>query len=575
MPGAHLNNFCHVDPDPEFGSGVFKDNVVTARKKKDHKEARAGYWGPVPGTECDTSIQLANATFDYIHREIMHHQGGIDFVIWTGDNARHDNDNRYPRTLKQIYDSNEFMVNKMQELFGRDRYSDHFIPVVPTLGNNDVYPHNILFAGPNSKTISHYKQMWRDWVPPEQSHTFDRGAYFHMSVAPKLSVVSLNSLYFYENNKAVDGCSSKEEPGSLQLDWLEIQLKLFRQQGIKAWIIGHIPPTERQWYDGCYDRYANLVIEFRDLIVGQLFGHVNIDHFYFTKHKDAASVRATESSSSVDTLTESSQKQVHILKNPLDVLTDARVIFDELPQYSAEMRSSSKEAIDSTIGHLAVVNVSPSVVPNYYPTLRVYEYLTNEPELSGLEQAEPLIEHKDAKDDGQVHSEKKGKRKKKKKSKKPKLPPVDHLGPSYIKQKYTPMKYVQYYLNTTEANANHTANKIDFQIEYDTTEQPYSMPDLTVASWVNLGNEISGLHGRGKLSEPSIDQDHGSQNINDFGGGPETTDFEPMALSRETTKGKKKHRSHKKKNKRNDGFWALFVFRGFVSTGLEHEYYIE
>lgn len=38
------------------------------------------------------------------------------------------------------------MVDKMLEVIPKD------IPIVPSLGNNDIYPHNVLAAGPNRIT---------------------------------------------------------------------------------------------------------------------------------------------------------------------------------------------------------------------------------------------------------------------------------------------------------------------------------------------------------------------------------------------------------------------------------------
>jgi endopolyphosphatase len=38
------------------------------------------------------------------------------------------------------------MVDKMMEVIPKD------VPIVPSLGNNDIYPHNVLAAGPNRIT---------------------------------------------------------------------------------------------------------------------------------------------------------------------------------------------------------------------------------------------------------------------------------------------------------------------------------------------------------------------------------------------------------------------------------------
>ena len=90
-----------------------------------------------------------------------------------------------------------------------------------------------------------------------------------MDVIPDtLAVISLNTIYFYDSNKglwsllpsliphyylispatgapffstpshrlAVGGCEYKQpnDPGNLQLDWLEVQLELFRDRGTKV-----------------------------------------------------------------------------------------------------------------------------------------------------------------------------------------------------------------------------------------------------------------------------------------------------------------------------------------------------
>ena len=43
----------------------------------------------------------------------------IDFVIWTGDSARHDNDVNLPRSDSQIYMLNRRIADGMMEVFGK------------------------------------------------------------------------------------------------------------------------------------------------------------------------------------------------------------------------------------------------------------------------------------------------------------------------------------------------------------------------------------------------------------------------------------------------------------------------
>lgn len=51
--------------------------------------------------------------------------------------------------------------------------------------------------------------IWSDYIPAEDYHVFQRGAYFAIDVIPdRLAVISLNTLYWYDANKGefVVGC---------------------------------------------------------------------------------------------------------------------------------------------------------------------------------------------------------------------------------------------------------------------------------------------------------------------------------------------------------------------------------
>jgi len=95
----------------------------------------------------------------------------------------------------------------------------------------------------------------------------------------------LNTMYFYDSNKAISGCIYKEpnDPGNLQFDWLEVQLKMYRKRGMQVWMSGHVPPSRGNYFPECYVRYVELALRFQDTILGHLFGHMNTDHFFFSR----------------------------------------------------------------------------------------------------------------------------------------------------------------------------------------------------------------------------------------------------------------------------------------------------
>ena len=99
--------------------------------------------------------------------------------------------------MQQVLDQNKFVVDKMHEVFGNKgdhARNDFAIPVVPTIGNNDILPHNIFPRGPN-KWTQNFIKLWRKLVPEEQRHSFERGGWFSVEVIPnRLTVFSLNTL---------------------------------------------------------------------------------------------------------------------------------------------------------------------------------------------------------------------------------------------------------------------------------------------------------------------------------------------------------------------------------------------
>ena len=56
----------------------------TTRKPKYMRMGRGGAWG-APATLCDSSMKMINYTFEWLKENW---RDNVDFVIWTGDNAR-------------------------------------------------------------------------------------------------------------------------------------------------------------------------------------------------------------------------------------------------------------------------------------------------------------------------------------------------------------------------------------------------------------------------------------------------------------------------------------------------------
>ncbi|KAJ7068283.1 hypothetical protein C8F01DRAFT_1117593 [Mycena amicta] len=376
------------------------ESTACHRKKGKKKKNDAGVWGQ-PFSECDSPLRLTNFTLDFLERKVR-----------TGDNARHDNDRKLPRTPSEIYDLNRAVAAKMASVF-----TSRGIPVVPSLGNND----NIMIPGPNSIT-NEFASIWKAFIPFPHLQIFQRGAYYAVEVVPdSLAVISLNTMFWYDSNKAVGGClfTERDDAGNLQFDWLEVQLKGFRARNMQ------------------YVRYVELSLRFQDTILGHLYGHMNVDHFFFLEAGD------------LDIIEEPPQAKLQT-----DLFKSLMEDFAAIPK-----------AKDINLDDYAVVSVAPSVVPNpYVPSFRVFSY-----NVTGAPSPGPRKDRKHGHHHGKGNKTAQCLQAEYRETWKCQLNETWHSdpeAPSRTNQMWTPLGYAQYFMpQLEEANKTHTP---EVKLEYVT-----------------------------------------------------------------------------------------------------------
>ena len=422
---------------------------------------------------------------------------------------------------------NELLVDKFVEVFGKeddddDPTNDFTIPLIPSFGNNDILPHNIFTQGPNRWT-KRYLKIWRKFIPEEQRHGFERGGWFFVEVIPeKLAVFSINTLYFFDSNTAVDGCGDESEPGYEQMEWLRIQLQLLRHRGMKAILMGHVPPARTEnklsWDETCWQKYTLWMHQYRDVVVGSIYGHMNIDHFML---QDSEEVDQRVMDGEVEVTTRATLDDEVTVQSSAEYLSDLRTGWGKLPDSEGvhidqigekdsdenletarrkkkkpKKPQKSKEAkyfekIGGEWGERYSLSlVGPSVVPNYYPTMRVIEYNITGLEDLGLagtmkpilpsgssnqlllgadvnpDAAEPALEASQKKRTKHQKDKDSPKEKKKHEFKKPKvtrpLPPSKSSppGPAYSPQTFTWLSLTQYFANLTNINNDFTQSSL-------------------------------------------------------------------------------------------------------------------
>ncbi|KAG2221671.1 hypothetical protein INT45_002709, partial [Circinella minor] len=343
----------HVDPyyenEATIKSGCHRQ-AKKHHKKKKRKGKLAGYWGS-PTKGCDSPLRLAEHTIDWIGDSWKEE---IDFIVWTGDNARHGLDNDLPRTSKEILALNQAMTYRVQDAFYLN--DNKTIPIIPCIGNNDVHPHNRLQT---VNMLETYGEMWRDFIPPDQMPIFRQGGYYAVDVAPGLRVLALNTLYFFDSNDAVNGCRDKNGPGHEHFEWMENQLNSARRDRARVYMIGHVPPTDRTFFESCLNRYTDLAIEYQEVIAGHLYGHVNMDHFTVLQ-KNQDSTQDIDDVDDDDSY-EGNDDVVNIAKKG--------------KKYAHKLRKQYKKIQGNDPA--VVIHVAPSIIPEYNPSFRINEYNTD------------------------------------------------------------------------------------------------------------------------------------------------------------------------------------------------------
>ncbi|KZO97416.1 hypothetical protein CALVIDRAFT_536427 [Calocera viscosa TUFC12733] len=345
QPHGRFLHLTDIHPDTHYVPYTRPSSACHSTHFGKKSKRVAGFWG-TPVSDCDSPLRLVDSALAFAEQWA----GQVDWVVWTGDSARHDNDPQMARTQDEIEQSNQYLTDRMKKAFW-----DRGVPVIPSIGNNDVWPHNVMYPGPSSTTRT-YAEMWSPLLSPETNlSTLAHGVYFSTPLLAehKLAAISLNTLFFYDSNKAVDGCVEQEDAGSEEMVWLERELERFRKDGWRVYITGHVPPSSRNYYAGCYRKYGELALRFQDIILGHLYGHMNMDHYFWISLDEV--IAASKPKSSKFKL---HTRGAHDFDHE-DLLKD----FSDLP------KPAKVDYAD-----YAVVNVPASVVPTYFPGIRVYTY---------------------------------------------------------------------------------------------------------------------------------------------------------------------------------------------------------
>ncbi|CCH61349.1 hypothetical protein TBLA_0E02950 [Henningerozyma blattae CBS 6284] len=526
---------------------------------------------------CDTPIILMNETFKWIDKNL---KDKIDFVMWTGDNIRHDNDRNYPRTEAEIFDYNLKLSNVLYDIFKDSNGDvdenpyDLGVNVIPSIGNNDVFPHNMFSMGPTLQTREFYR-IWRHFIPQEQQRFFDNGVSFFTEIIPnKLAVISINTLYLFKSNPLVDNCTKKNQPGYKLLIWFGQILTEMRKRNMKVWIIGHVPPIKKNFQKSCFDKFTLWINEFSDIIIGNVYGHMNIDHFIPVDTRDSIdsiylSSKFTSNNDNNDDDDEFYDNNLSIDEYIRDLARESKEVqmmgaapvnkgsymdkvrkeyyqkvFEEIEgiedvdkqegdefEIKKKKKKNKKDKkkkrklrrdLDQLIREYNIISIGASIIPTFNPSFRVWEY-----NITGLEdelqvanknnkswndffhELEKILQKETISMDNQANDDDDDDELENLIIKNDKTIPklTNHkLGPAYENQLFTPIRYVQYYINLEKINHKYyelmasdnddiskegaIRQSFEVDIEYVSNSDPYNMETLIVPEYFELMKKL-------------------------------------------------------------------------------------
>ncbi len=250
-----------------------------------------------------------------------------------------------------------------------------------------------------------------------------------------------------------------------------MELQRLRERGMKAILMGHVPPAKTEskmsWYESCWQKYTLWNRQYRDVLVGSMYGHMNIGHFFLQDAEEVDIARLVQYDESMQGSTnmDGIMDGTFSTRSATDYLIDLRHEWTQLPR---PPKSKKKERHDKQrqkrylkeIGgewaeRYIVTHVSPSVIPNAFPSLRVMEY-----NISGLEdcldspqaqafhvqEEEEMPETEDDVEEGDMRIYRRGFKIPHPPSKS--TPP----GPAYFPQLFTWTGFTQYVANITDLN---------------------------------------------------------------------------------------------------------------------------
>lgn len=377
-------------------------------------------------------------------------------------------------------------------------------------------------------------------------------------------------------------------------------------------------------------KYVLWLKQYRDVVVGSMWGHMNVEHFFLQDFNEIVwdSYARKPVKDDSDTLRDMQElrrrdghdRVVEIGVKPPSYLNALRQQFALLPTepqstswtesehiHDRKGKKTSRERYVDAIGgeyaeRYAVSFVSASIVPNFYPTMRVFKY-----NITGLEHLSPTQSgHADANihrgafmESGESPTYNKKKKKVKPHFSVPQPPsPTNLPGPAYSPQTLSLVGYEQWSANLTRVQP-HSDTRSDpkptdklksfnFEVEYNTNDNDdvYGLSTrqggFMVRNFLKLASQIgdpklkegqtssssstSNSLSNGHIDTTSTNTYNANQDDDLLEHKPHTTGISGIKAEKDGLKTIRKKRKHHRRSKIVNKTWFAFVDRALVGT---------
>lgn len=250
----------HFDQNYVENGTIYCDMPLCCHEKiSNYSRIKSGKFGGEK--HCDTNLNLlksfVQAAYDL----------EPDFIIWTGDNAEHDNWNS---TQENIYTSTETIKGYIDEVF------QNSIKIYPVIGNHEVYPNDLWKSG-DEYIFENYANIYKDYFFEEQAYeTFRKyGYYTEKHPNSNLRIVALNCLYCDSVN--YHHLSTNHTEAKKEFIWLENVLRQAEIDNEYVYILDHFPINGEFTLVECSKRLRAIFDRFDYIIRGYFSGHNHLD----------------------------------------------------------------------------------------------------------------------------------------------------------------------------------------------------------------------------------------------------------------------------------------------------------